>query len=298
MHQNQPKLAWADVLERGPLKTGGIELCGLSGTAVPYALGQLIRHWTSPILLVTRHQKDAERLLDELKMFLGEIDRPLLYFPPYHLIAYKQLAFHNETAASRIRTLYQLLEGQQASLTITTVSGVLQKLLPKEALVDFSELLLAGEEVDRDDLVRKLVSGGYTRTALVEEHGDFSVRGGILDIFSPLYDEPLRIEFFGDLIESIRHFSADTQRTLNDVNEAVILPAREAILRHDQLKSITGRIRTLASQIELPVTRVRQVMSQIKEEGLYSGLESLLPLIYPRLNTVFDYCTGNTLTIL
>jgi transcription-repair coupling factor (superfamily II helicase) len=295
MAQNQAKISWRQLLDSLQTPADVTELTGLSGAAVPFALSQLAKRTSAPLTVVTRDPKDAEQLLDGLNLFSGPSARPLLFFPPYHITAYKRLAFHNETAAQRIKTLYQMLEGQQPPVTVTTMAGMLQLLLPKQVLVDFCELLLAGEEADRDALVRKLIAGGYTRTALVEEHGDFSLRGGILDIFAPLYDDPLRIEFFGDTVESIRHFSADTQRTLGEVTEAVIAPAREAIVQQARLKAITGRIRTLSSQIGMPVTQVRQVMSQIKEEGIYPGMESLLPLIYPKLDTFFDYCTPNTL---
>ncbi len=284
-----------DSLPRG---AGVVDLCGLSGTAVPYAVSQIMRRHTAPIVVVTHDNKAAEKLLEGLSLFSGDTDRPVLFFPAYNILAYKRLAFHNQTAARRVRTLYHLIESPRAPLTVTTMGGLLQKLLPKSALVDFSELLIAGEEVDRDDVVRTLVAGGYIRSALVEEHGDFSLRGGILDIYSPLYEDPLRIEFFGDTVESIRRFSADTQRTLDEMPEAVIVPAREAILQRDQLKSVTGRIRTLASRMDMPVTRVREIVSRIKAEGVYPGLQSLLPLIYPQLDTFFDYCMQNTLVIM
>jgi len=298
MPQNQAKISWRRLLDSLQTPAELTELTGLSGTAVSYALSQLAKCTSAPLVVVTRDRKDAEQLLEGLDLFLGASNRPRLFFPPYHITAYKRLAFHNETAARRIKTLYQMIEGQHPPLTVTTMAGLLQLLLPKDVLVDFCELLLAGEEADRDAVVRKLIAGGYTRTALVEEHGDFSLRGGILDIFAPLYDDPLRIEFFGDTVESIRRFSADTQRTLGEVTEAVIAPAREAIVQRARLKAITGRIRTLSSQIGMPVTQVRQIMSQIKEEGVYPGMESLLPLIYSKLDTFFDYCTPNTLQIM
>jgi transcription-repair coupling factor (superfamily II helicase) len=105
-----------------------------------------------------------------------------------------------------------------------------QRLIPKTVLAGFAELIIAEEEIEPDRLVAKLVAGGYTRSVVVEEPGDFCVRGGIIDIFSPLYDNPLRIELFGDFAETIRFFSPASQRSLDHVHEAVILPAREVTL--------------------------------------------------------------------
>ena len=101
------------------------------------------------------------------------------------------------------------------------------------------------------------------RTAVTEEPGDFSVRGGILDIFSPLYADPLRVELFGDLVDSIRFFSAETQRTQKRVEEAVILPAREAILDDDTIDQVVSNIRARASIQGLPVTKVREFVGKI-----------------------------------
>jgi transcription-repair coupling factor (superfamily II helicase) len=193
-----------------------------------------------------------------------------------------------------MRTLYQLIEGPRTSLTVISTAALAQRLVPKSEIVGFCELIVAGEEIDRDALIRKLVAGGYSRAMIVEEYGDFSLRGGILDVFSPLDADPLRIEFFGDTVDSIRYFSVDTQRTLRSLDEAVILPAREAILRPEALQAVLGRLRLLASEIGMSVTQVRQMIDQIKNEGIFTGIENLLPLIYPNLDTFFDYVAPET----
>ncbi len=298
MNQNQEKISWTQLLSSIPNRLGIIDLCGLSGAAAVYAVAQIFARHHTPVVVVTESVKAAEQVMTELALFGKNTGRPVLYFPPYNILAFKRMAYHNETAARRIKTLYQLVESSQAPLAVTTVQALTQKLVPKDALVRFGELLMAGEEIDRDTVVHKLVAGGYTRAMIVEEPGDFGLRGGILDVFSPLYEDPLRIEFFGDTVESIRLFSADTQRTVDTMDEAVILPAREAILQRSELNQIVGRIRKRASEMGLPVTQVRQIVQQIKEEGIFPGLESLIPLIYSRLDTLFDYLPHNTLFML
>ncbi|MBI5062903.1 MAG: transcription-repair coupling factor, partial [Desulfatitalea sp.] len=271
---------------------------GLGGSAIPYAATQIYKRHRLPLLLVTATTKAAGRLIEDLTYFLKDELPPILYFPPYNLLPFKFMAYHNETAGQRVRTLYQIMESSQAPIVVTTVGGLMQHLLPKNALGQFTELVVAGEELDRDGLVQKLVAGGYSRAAIVEESGDFALRGGLLDLFSPLYSDPLRIEFYGDMVESIRLFSADSQRTIKNMDEVVILPAREVIMAPAELNAILGRLRTRAAELGVPVTKTREMAQRIKTEGFFPGMESLLPLIYPRLDTLLDYLPAATLALL
>jgi transcription-repair coupling factor (superfamily II helicase) len=295
MSQNQEKISWDQLPEHLSNGMRRLDICGLSDASASYAAARLLVMQKKPVVMVAHSEKAADRLWEEMALF-SKADQQVTYrFPSYNTTAFKPMAFHNETAARRMRALYQIVEARTPTVTITTVPAICQKLLPKSALVQFGELLMVGEEIDRDAIVQKLVAGGYTRTMIVEEHGDFSLRGGILDVHSPLYDDPLRIEFFGDMVESIRLFAADTQRTISPLNEAVLLPAREVILDRAELNAVVGRIRALAAELEMPVTQVRQIIGQIKTEGIYPGIESLIPVIYPALETFFDYVPADTL---
>ena len=173
-----------------------------------------------------------------------------------------------------------------------------RKIVPRQELNGYAELVMVGEELDREALVAKLNAGGYGRTAIVEEPGDYSVRGGILDVFAPLYPDPLRIELFGDVVESLRFFSPVSQRTSKTLGEAVILPAREVILEKANLDAFIGRVRKRAGSLGLPVTQVRKLVEQIKQEGAFPGIESLISMIYPSLSLFFDYCPDNTVYLL
>ncbi len=173
----------------------------------------------------------------------------------------------------------------------------MQRLVPRNELSHYAELILSGEEVERERLISKLIAGGYLRTAIVEEPGDFSVRGGIVDVFSPLYPDPLRIEFFGDRVESLRFFSAGDQRRLGSTAEAVVLPAREAILQPKALPEILHRIRLQASDLNLPTSQVRKITTILSNQEAFPGIENLLPLIYPQLDSFFDYLPPHALWV-
>ncbi len=298
MRQNQEKISWDQLPIHIPQGPGGIDISGLSGSSAYYAVAQLMAAQERPVVVVADTDKTSHRILEEMTLYFNGGGREIARFPAYNVTAYKPMAFHNETAAQRISILHRITEAPKEPVIVTTIAALSQKLLPKKALIHYGELLLVGEEVDRESIVQKLIAGGYTRSMIVEEHGDFCLRGGILDVHSPLYPDPLRIEFFGDEVESIRLFSADTQRTVRHLEEAVIVPAREAILDRTKLTSIIGRIRALAAELGLPVTQVREIVQQIKTEGIFPGIESMIPLIYTQLDTFFDYLPPDTLFML
>jgi transcription-repair coupling factor (superfamily II helicase) len=298
MLQNQEKTSWLQLLQTELSGSTRVDVTGLSSSAALYAAAEIFRKQRRPMVIVVPSVADAEQTIDALKLYLRDLDTPISYFAPYNVSAFKRIAFHNETAAQRIRTLYQLIELSEVDITVTTVDALVQKVMPKQELIEFTELLIVNEACERDALIGKLIAGGFSRTAVVEEPGDFSLRGGIVDLFSPLYDDPVRIEFFGDIVESIRLFSAETQRTIDTMSEVIVLPARETIIVPAKLNAIIGRIRKRASKMELAVTQVRQLIQRIKTEGIFPGIESLSPLVYARLNTLFDFVPSRAMWIM
>ncbi|MDH4204179.1 MAG: transcription-repair coupling factor, partial [Desulfobacteraceae bacterium] len=288
MNQNQEKISLKYLFDTSPYKDYDVICTGLSGSEKAYFVNRLYMKHRAPVVVVTSSTKEAETYLEDLDFFAERPCPPLIYFPPYNITPFKYLSYHNETAAKRIRSLYQLIVGDVPPMVVTTISALMQRNLPKQELCDYAELIMVEEGIDRDRLVDKLISSGYERSSMVEEPGDFSIRGGILDIFSPLYSDPIRIELFGDTVESIRFFSAVTQRTIKNIREAVILPARETILKSAHLTQVINRIRKQSSHLNIPVTKIRDLIHRIRKDGVFPGIESLIPLIYPHLDSFFD----------
>jgi transcription-repair coupling factor (superfamily II helicase) len=289
MQSVQEEVSYQQVLSASAEPPRAVDVSGLAGSERAYLTYRLYQAQRRPLVVACSSPKQAEWFMEDLRFFSQNSDLPLIYFPPYTLLPFKYLSYSNETAASRITALYRMLETGLAPLVVTTLGAMMQRLIPKRELLDYIELLQQGEEIALNDLIGKLISGGYTRTQIVEVHGDFCLRGGILDIYCPLYEEPLRLELYGDLVESLRFFSPDTQRTTRQVAEAVILPAKEAILKPAELDTVISRVRMQASHLEMPVARVRELVLRIKQEGIFSGIESLTPLIYDNPDTFFDY---------
>ena len=205
-----------------------IGLTGLKGSSKAYLLALWREKMRGPLLIVVPRLQDAESLLEDLRFFQKDEKIPSLLFPPWETLPYDKIAPHPEIIQERVKSLFSLLKGQKAAL-VAPVRALMQKVLSPGDLEGSTLSLSVGEEVDRDHLVRFLNRNGFTPVRVVEEKGDFSIRGAIVDIYAPPYDEPLRLEFEGDRLESIRRFETESQRSLTQslMDQAILLPARD-----------------------------------------------------------------------
>ena len=205
-----------------------IGLTSLAGSSKAY----LLSHWREkvggPLLVIAPHLRNAEILLEDLRFFMKEPEIPTFLFPQWGTLPYDEIPPHPEIIRERVRVLFSLLKGEEGVI-VSTVKALMQKVLAPDDLKESVFSLSVGGEVDRDRLVHFLHEGGYTSARIVEERGDFSVRGAIIDIYTPFYEDPLRLEFDGDRLESIRSFETETQRSLlkGMMENAILLPARD-----------------------------------------------------------------------
>ena len=212
-----------------------MKILGLSGAARAYGFARFLEELRKPCLVVFQGKKRAERFYRELRFFMGASktespDTPVrLYrFPPYDMSPLTGLSPHGHLITERINTLYALMT-EPEPVVVTSLEALCYRVMPKSALTDALEYLEEGEEVDREDLVKTLEMNGYQHSSMVEERGDYSIRGGVIDLFSPLYPLPVRLEFWGDRLESIRQFDPISQRSEESLHELILLPACEII---------------------------------------------------------------------
>ena len=257
-----------------------ISVASISGSARSYFMAELFVEVERPFLVLLPNAKEAAKLSRELSFFLPESygisepgERGLYDFPAYDISPLSGLSPHRNVVNRRLRTLYALTS-EKNPIVVTSLEAILFRIMPKEALIKALDYLEPGEDLERDGLVRKLETGGYLRTSLVEEMGDYSVRGGVIDVFPPMYAAPVRLELWGDRLESIRHFDPETQRTTTHLQELSILPSSEIIMADENIK----RARSMG---RLPGSGV--------EGGSFPGQEAWLNHFYPKLNTLFDY---------
>ena len=206
-------------------------LTGLHGSATAFALTLLAQRQDRSWLIVSASDEDAERLYDDLQFFhnlLGLSTEPLALFPEWETLPYEATPPHVGLVGHRMRTLHRLTTGQR-TLLVTSVPALLHRLLPRAVLAGACLRLAPGGTMERDALIARLLRLGYRRTSVVDIPGEFSIRGGIVDIYSTAYDEPLRLELLGDTIESVRLFDQATQKSTAARDHAWVLPARELI---------------------------------------------------------------------
>lgn len=274
------------------LKDGAeLSLGGLYGSARAFFLATLFKGHDRPVLAVLPTQEAAEGFASDLRFFLGA-DRVLLY-PSTEVLPFELEQAHQEIQAERMRVLFSLTV-EPPCITVSSADNLMQRVMPASGLGQRVIDIKKGAEVPLDGLVSRLQDIGYSRMSMVEERGEMSLRGGILDIFAPMHDAPLRIEFFGDEVESIRSFDVSTQRSLKELQEARILPAREASVLRDNRFNARERLIERADSLGLKREAWEPLSEKIRSGMGYAGLDALLPLLYERLDTVFDYLMPST----
>ncbi len=268
-----------------------LRLYGLHGSAKPFLLASAFRSLNRPLLAVLPTQEAAEDFAEDLKFFLPGC---VSLYPSTELLPFEPHPAHQEITASRVELLFRLLSGPPF-IIVSSAPSLMQRVIPKGELAGRSIELKKGIEYERDSLLQRLQGMGYSRMSLVEERGEVSIRGGILDIFPPMYDSPLRIEFFGDEVESIRPFDLSTQRSLKELEEARLLPARETVLLKEARLKAREKLMERADNLGLKREAWEPLSDKLREGAASFNFDPLLPLFYERLDTIFDYLGGDTL---
>src|ERR1043165_2498337 len=229
-----PKLV--ELLSAGP---GVVRTQGLKGAARGYALARLHRALKAPLVCVAVDEESAEHLAADLAFFLGgrgAPDRPnVLVMPADEVLPFDEVSPDAATVSERLGALFHRARGTPFAALVLSRRMLCRRVLRPQLMAGLSARVSVGEERSRDGLAAMLVRMGYQGSPLVEDPGTFSVRGDLIDVFSPLYDQPLRLELFGDTVESIRLFDPETQRTVGAVKHVDLAPARELLVNDETL---------------------------------------------------------------
>ncbi len=273
-----------------------IDICGLHGGSAALFTARLLETQQQTICCLVPSDDQLESLAGDIRLFT---DIPVLIYPAFEIPPYTQLAPDPATVAARLSTLYFLQEQTGPCIVLTSVEAIMRRVVPQQVLSQSCELVMAGEDTDRDALIASLIDAGYESCELVRQPGDLAVRGGIVDLFPPKFgftaQGPLRLDFFGDTVESIRLFDPLTQRSEEEVEEAVLLPGSDILFPNSSAQK-KWRQGLYATVQELAPDRIendgaRQIMQQLRERIRFPGIEFFLPLIYqdPKPQTLFDY---------
>ena len=267
-----------------PVADGAHVVAPASATA-PLIAGAVQQGSIEGLLVVlTATGNDAEALETQLAAYLDPAT--IVVFPGWETLPHERLSPRSDTVARRLSTLRRVTHPEQSQaetglpqprVMIAPLRAALQRLAP--GLADLSPVVVTrGEVMDLQVLTRALSEAAYDRVDMVERRGQFAVRGGIVDVFAPTDPHPVRIEFFGDEVESLRQFSVADQRSLAEVDRVWAPPCRELIL------SDSVRAKSVAMQAELP--SAADMLARIAAGNAVEGMESLLPILVDRLETL------------
>ena len=224
---------------------GRRRVSGLTFTARALYLPFFVRAANAPCLIVVADNKAAEALhaavLSACELTGAVAAESVLRFPAHDVLPFENLSPHSEIQEARAATLWKITTGA-ARLVIAPIEAACMRLFPRDHYAGLALHLKRGEEYLPDMLVEHLLSVGYTQVDVVEMPGQVTLRGGILDAYSPEMDRPVRVDFFGDEIESIRRFDPDTQRSASTLDEALLLPLTETPVTENILTAINARL--------------------------------------------------------
>jgi len=262
---------------------------GLQCAAPALALAQAALAHTGLTLVITENTRQADRLHDELRFFLPEASEPLelLTFPDWETLPYDNFSPHQDIISARLETLHRLPKLDRGILIIS-VTTLLHRLPPRHYIEANTLTLSIGQRFSIDGMRRSLESAGYQCVDSVYEHGDFAVRGAIMDLFPMGSVTPYRIELFDDEIESLRTFSPETQLSNEKVSEIRLLPGREYPLHQE---AIAGFRRAFREAFAVDVRRC-PLYEDISKGLASAGIEYYLPLFFAELVDLFTYLPG------
>jgi len=247
-----------------------------------YLAVEAARRRSAPVLFVAADETQADAALHAMAFFAPDVK--LLSFPSWDCLPYDRVSPKPDIESTRLATLAALAKGVQACVVVTSVNAVLQRVPPKAAIAIASFQAKVGEEVDRDALVNFLAANGYARASTVRDPGDFALRGGIVDLWPPGSDEPLRLDFFGATLDAIRQFDAVTQLSDASVASIALLPASEAPLNEEAISRFrAGYVAAFGPSGDDPL------YESVSAGRKAQGMEHWLPLFYGQLDTLFDY---------
>jgi transcription-repair coupling factor (superfamily II helicase) len=225
--------------------TGRIRVSGLTPTAKNLISSLFPHALNRPVIIVVADNKTAEAMLPQVQSFcdLAGTCPPesVILLPAYDVLPFENMSPHAEIQEARAKALWKITTGA-ARVVITPASAASMKLHAPEFYFDSAQVFRRGETVDVDKIVEHLNTVGYTKTDVVEMPGEYALRGGILDVYPPEADRPLRIEFFGDEVESVRKFDPGTQRSATGIDEVQLLPLTDTPVREDTLAAINARL--------------------------------------------------------
>jgi transcription-repair coupling factor (superfamily II helicase) len=263
----------------------------LYGAAAALAISEAGVRATAPLLVITPDSRAAETLADEIRFFAGGA-LPVHVFPDLETLPYDSFSAHPDITSARLAALAELPRARRG-VWLVAIDTLLQRLAPRSYIDAYSLKIHVGETLDLEALRAQLALAGYSAVTQVVAHGEFAVRGSLIDVFPMGSDTPFRIDMLDRDVDSIRRFDPDTQRSLDKLERIQLLPARETPLNPDAIREFRRRYRLRFSG-DLSEQTIYRDVSQGLAPG---GIEYFLPLFFERTSQLFEYLPPHSIVI-
>lgn len=271
-----------------------IEIEGLSESGKSYVINGIYEVSNKPVVIITNSDMEAKNLYEDLNLYLSNV----YYFPAKEIVFYNVDAISGDLRWTRLNVIKEILSNNK-NIIVTSIDAFAARYTPKDLFKTHTVSISVGDEVDFKELSKILVEAGYDRVDVVEGKGEFSLRGGLLDLFPTNSIYPYRIELFGDEIDSIRTFNTESQRSIEKVNCIEVFPAKEIIIDDEIIDYALSNIR---EELDLTLknnkdkergiklnTIISKNLEELRETHDFETIDSYLPLFYKKSESLFDY---------
>ena len=268
---------------------------GLNEGGIALSLSQIGQSLKKPILIITDSAQQAQQLANELNFYANDNNngQNALLFPDWETLPYDRFSPHQDIISARLQALYRQATTPPRFL-IAHIATLMHQLIPADYLLSRSFVLSTGQHINRHEFTRNLETNGYQRVSQVMEHGEYALRGALLDVFPMGGEVPLRIDWLDDEIDSLREFDVATQLTTQRIESITLLPAKEYPLDNDSIHLFRQQWREAFPDHN---TRTNWLYQAVSKGQSSSGLEYYLPLFFKKLSTITDYLTNDTIIV-
>lgn len=295
---------YAQIIDNINEKNFPIDIYGLSESGRWYMIQAIFENFDKSVVIATHSDMEARNIYEDLCLY--NID---VYYLPY-----KDVVFYNVDAISgdlrwaRLKVFNEIINNPNKKIIVTSIDSFASKYTPRRLLEKNSYKFNVGDEVDFKKLTKSLLESGYERVGVVEGKGEFSLKGGILDVFSPISAYPFRIELFGDEIDSIRTFNIESQRSIQKVESIEIFPAKEVIVddlaitrAKDLILNDFNEIKDSSKKDKERVSKLTKIVNNnielLSETSSFETIESYIPYLYSDSEGLMDYLDGYNLVV-
>ena len=305
MQPLKDNMKFKSITEKISEKTFPINIYGISESGKSYIINGIFEENDNSMVVVTHSDVDAKNLYEDLSFYTTDV----FYFPVREVVFYNVDAISGDLRWARLKVIKEILQNERKKIIVTSIDALTSLYTPKEYYLRYSMIIKTGDTIDLKEISKSLLQCGYERVEVVEGKGEFSFRGGILDVFPPTSAYPYRVELFGDEVDSIRTFNTESQRSIEKVEEFSIFPSKEVIVddecRSRAVQNINEELKKVIANVSKEnkesVEKIKGIVGKnielLNNTYYFETIDSYLPFFYEKLDSFFDYLQGYTFVV-